>query len=398
MMPSVLPKPSGPFHVGCTDIVTCYGKNRSLFRLFYPAQHNSQNYPTPWVSDEEYITGLIKFAKLSNFSWIARYFFSGRFMPATYNANLDVKDASNKLPVVLFSHGLGSNRTTYSSVCLEMASHGSVVASVEHADESASATYYLEKPNDGNEKPIKKWINFLVVNSGDPNEHAIRNKQVHQRANDCSKVLDHLIELNQGTLNNVFAGVDLLQFKDKLDLDRCSVVGHSFGGGTAITVLSKDKRFKGALGLDSWLYPLDKDVYKKVSAVPILFINAETFQWPANVASMRKLDADALGVEAERKIVTIKKAVHMTHSDILMFFGWNWFTKHLPMLGGCDPVELIQASHQIMMAFMGKHLGLPCGQDLEQLSKIKDAFIVGSNVELDEERVKQSKEALRASL
>jgi platelet-activating factor acetylhydrolase len=35
-------------------------------------------------------------------------------------------------PLVLFSHGLGCCRTTYSRVCYDMASHGFVVVAVEH--------------------------------------------------------------------------------------------------------------------------------------------------------------------------------------------------------------------------------------------------------------------------
>ena len=35
-------------------------------------------------------------------------------------------------PVVLFSHGLGGMRTTYNGICSDLASHGYVVASVEH--------------------------------------------------------------------------------------------------------------------------------------------------------------------------------------------------------------------------------------------------------------------------
>lgn len=48
------------------------------------------------------------------------------------------EEVPEKFPVMVFSHGLGGMRTTYSYICADIASHGWVVAAVEHRDGSAS--------------------------------------------------------------------------------------------------------------------------------------------------------------------------------------------------------------------------------------------------------------------
>ncbi|KAF4542426.1 Platelet-activating factor acetylhydrolase [Lasiodiplodia theobromae] len=46
-----------------------------------------------------------------------------------------------RFPLMVFSHGLGGNRTAYSSVCGEFASYGFVVCALEHRDGSGPRTY-----------------------------------------------------------------------------------------------------------------------------------------------------------------------------------------------------------------------------------------------------------------
>ena len=64
------------------------------------------------------------------------------YIPALWQAPLT--DSQAKFPVVILSHGIGGNRTTYSTFCCELASHGYLVAVPEHRDGSASMTYVLQ--------------------------------------------------------------------------------------------------------------------------------------------------------------------------------------------------------------------------------------------------------------
>lgn len=52
------------------------------------------------------------------------------YVPALWQAPL--LKSEDKYPVVIISHGIGGNRTTLSTYSCELASHGFVVASLEH--------------------------------------------------------------------------------------------------------------------------------------------------------------------------------------------------------------------------------------------------------------------------
>ena len=47
---------------------------------------------------------------------------------------------SKRLPVVIFSHGLGGTPDIYQSIIMDLASRGYIVVAVEHTDHSQSVT------------------------------------------------------------------------------------------------------------------------------------------------------------------------------------------------------------------------------------------------------------------
>ncbi len=107
-------------------------------------------------------------------------------------------------PVIVLSHGLTSVRTDLRYIAEHLASYGYVVAAVEHvgSNEANARLAFFGK------KPFLKAEEFL------------------DRPKDISFVLDELARLNR--TSNPLQG--------KLDSDRAVVIGHSFGGGTALSI------------------------------------------------------------------------------------------------------------------------------------------------------------------
>ncbi|KAK6522625.1 hypothetical protein TWF281_002062 [Arthrobotrys megalospora] len=142
------------------------------FRVFYPAalkgeatgsRDNANWVPSP---RKEYVAAYCRFAGASEFlanvlSYIPRHLY---YIKIPAYANHTLFDSPTKFPVVIFSHGLGGTRNTYSYLTASLASQGCVVFCIEHRDGSAPATYIrepkrksglseLEKENEGRRSP-----------------------------------------------------------------------------------------------------------------------------------------------------------------------------------------------------------------------------------------------------
>ncbi|MBD2519393.1 alpha/beta hydrolase [Nostoc sp. FACHB-973] len=113
--------------------------------------------------------------------------------------------ATSDKPVIVFSHGFGSVRTDLRYLAEHLASHGYVVAALEHPGSNATN---VDSALQGKNRVVKP-------------EEFLRRPQ------DISFVLDELEKLNQ-TANNPLAG--------KLATTKAMVVGYSFGGGTALAI------------------------------------------------------------------------------------------------------------------------------------------------------------------
>ncbi|XP_066532909.1 platelet-activating factor acetylhydrolase isoform X2 [Hoplias malabaricus] len=256
-----IPSGKGPHQVGCSDLMVGHTVQGTFFRLYYPCQ-TSEGYEKPdWVPCREYFNGLSDFMKMNRTlsERIFNYLFGSYKIPAAWNASFK---PGGKYPVIIFSHGLGAFRTLYSAICAELASQGFVVAAVEHRDESSSATFYYKEKSAAeqnshskreNFRPVsddleEQWMYYRVLKPGE-SEFPLRNKQVKQRAEECIRTLNLLIDINAGkSVTNVLqSDFDWTTLENSLDLCRIAVMGHSFGGATVIECLCKEVTFKGTV-------------------------------------------------------------------------------------------------------------------------------------------------------
>ncbi|XP_014662116.1 PREDICTED: platelet-activating factor acetylhydrolase-like isoform X2 [Priapulus caudatus] len=357
-----IPYPSGWEHVGVADLMCDSSRIGVFMRLYYPIAKGSMkeksNLWPRWIPRVEYLhgyTACIVYGKLiDNMPRELK-------VPVVWQAPI-LREDGRKFPVVIFSHGLGGNRTTYSYLCMDLASHGFVVAALEHRDQSAGATYFYNKHNmsqvddSDDEAPLvmeEEWLPYYRPTKED-DEFEIRSDQNIIRANEVKKAYDLLRDLNLGRhiLNQCDPSFSTAQFADVLDMQSgCGVMGHSFGAATIIKAMAEDKRFRVGVALDAWMFPLAEECYEHVDQ-PLLFINSEEFQWKENVLKILKLDTG----NEDRKMITIRGTVHQSVSDFsLMIRGV--MGKMVKANGSKDPDAVMDINNRSAVAFLWKYLG-----------------------------------------
>ena len=212
--------------------------------------------------------------------------------------NAALKSAIESYPLVIFSHGLGGMRMQNTIQMEELASRGFIALAMDHPFD-ANITVF----NDGSSADYRSAIIGKVTTEEFWN---IRLPQINTRVEDVSFVLDHIQEIQVADDG----------FWSKIDLERVGIMGHSFGGGTAIVASSRDTRLDACIALDGWLVPIEQSIIKKGLKVPFLFMGQTYWTNPVNYENLDTLIA-ASTASAEKLILDGTK--HFDYSDTPQF-------------------------------------------------------------------------------
>jgi dienelactone hydrolase len=200
-MPGYDPFVRGPFPVGVRTIQSLdTARNRSFScEIWYPAaaQHQGQDL----ISEtQDVITVPPENA--------------ARRQTAVRNAAAH----AGSYPAIIFSHHSGGHRRAATFLCTHLSSHGYIVAALDHSEVSAPE---LRGPQD--ETAEQKAARLQAV--------------IASRVPDTRFLLDRV-------LSDTAFGSD-----DHPDPRRIGIVGHSFGGWTALAVPETDPRFRAIVAL-----------------------------------------------------------------------------------------------------------------------------------------------------
>jgi len=163
------------------------------------------------------------------------------------------KNADKSYPLLVFSHGANGIKTSNTSTYTELASHGYVVASIDHPYHS-----FYTVSDDGTKVIIDKDYNSEVMDS---NKEGIYTKE------EVYGLIQKWMKLRTDDMNFV---IDTIRLKTKsdnnplyqaIDLEKIGVFGHSMGGAASVWLGRERKDIQAVVNIDAPFF--SELVYKK---------------------------------------------------------------------------------------------------------------------------------------
>jgi predicted dienelactone hydrolase len=335
-----LPKPTGPYLVGTT---TLYLKDSSRIEDAAPGGQQARElvvqiwYPAQ-VSDKKFA----RYRELKTTRAVSSY----QSVLAT-NSRLDapVANGGAPFPVILFNHGWGGRRTNDTFLTEELASHGYVVASIDHTYNAAVVVFPDGRVVHGDGSPSIE----APDSSSAEQVRADWDKELSKWTADQEFVLNSLAQMNLSSSTPWFG---------RLNTSQAGAMGHSFGGAAATNACAQDPRIHGAINMDGWFFGA---IRRRGANQPLLYLYATTGQPPATTYGPHDPVSVVLNaqdfLETEQSIhrfggylVSIKGAEHNDFTDQPLISP----LRSLSYGGTVPPAEMENIVRRYVLAFFDK--------------------------------------------
>jgi predicted dienelactone hydrolase len=333
-----MPAPTGPNSVGMVGLhlvdssrTDPYvgGKREVMVSLWYPATATSGHYQAPWMPS------------ISGAHYLTTHGMSPQqvTLPKTAGHVLaPVKTSLGKLPVLLYSTGLHSDRAQGTALAQDLASRGYLVVTVDHT-------------HDANE--VQFPGNRLELNRMPPGTHSSDTLKI--RAADIKFVINQLGKISTG--GNPDAGHATLPagLKQSVDMSRIGMFGWSLGGGAVPTAMQLDKRIGAGANLDGQFFGTapSKDLDR-----PFMLFSSGTHN-RNNDASWRTMWSHLKGYRVDIKL---RGAAHLSFCDqewmVPQEAGLLGLSKAQieQQYGTIDPARAVQVQRVYLAAFFDQTL------------------------------------------
>jgi predicted dienelactone hydrolase len=326
-----LPAPTGPYKIGTTvwhvtdaarpETFAAPGVHRQVeVMAWYPAA-SDHGQPAPYLRE-----GL---AELPPFLKTALSSLAG----VRTHSIVDAPPAASpeKLPVLVFSHGLGSSPSAYTALIEDLASHGYAVLSIVHPYEATAATLAdgkvislfdeTGKPIPAFRDVIAEWEHedetMAAVTKEQETADQLRllrgylaglhatNATLKRWVDDTKLVLDQLPALPKTGVAGRLAS--------RLDLRRLGAFGHSMGGVTAGQFCLDDRRCRAGLNLDG--IPQYGTMIDQRLSVPFLMV------YSARPGRTGASDAIYRPAAPRYYRLDVRNTLHLDFGDMILWGG-----------------------------------------------------------------------------
>jgi hypothetical protein len=349
LLPTLLPvprisAPSGSYTVGTRTYVITDTSRKELYsgrdeprkfmiQIWYPAILGQADARAPWMADAKIFAPAI-----SDFLHLPAFFLDHLALtriPAYTNAQPAMSD--HGYPVILFSHGWNGFAAQNSAQMVELASHGYVVAAIQHTY-GALVTVFP----DG--EIAKNNPDALPESMPEPGYTDAARLLVNQWAVDISSALDFLTS-EDGNASSPFFHL--------LDLTHVGVYGHSTGGGAAIQFCGTDDRCKAGLAEDAFMTPVSQQVLDQGLPQPFLFLFSQSWADDAESRNHRLFDEFRAHLPSQSSVVTILGTKHYDFTDLPLL---SPLTPQLGIKGPINGQLVVKIIDDYLVAFFDQEL------------------------------------------